>query len=77
VDDQNLRFILANTDALLFINRIGSGQRVKYKYFENLRIPSVFFTNDLDPELIENNMSLICGSRHELIDILNIGKVTI
>jgi hypothetical protein len=78
-DDKELQNILLNThtDALLFINRFGSGQKVKFKYFDYLRLPKIFFSSKFDRDINVDNFTLICNSRDEFIDILSIGKISV
>jgi hypothetical protein len=65
-----------NTSALLFINRLGSGQKVKFSYFDFLRLPKIFLPSSFSERMKFNNLSLVCSTRHEIIDILSIGKIS-
>jgi hypothetical protein len=77
-DDKELQSLIldTNTDALLFVNRFGSGQKVKFSYFDYLRLPKIFLSSSFDDDVKLDNLSLICKSRNEFLDILSIGKIS-
>jgi hypothetical protein len=77
-DDSELESMLLNLniDALLFVNRLGSGQKVKNSHFNYLRLPKIFYSSSFVDEVILDNLSLVCDTRNEIIDLLSIGKIS-
>ena len=77
-DDKELQSILlkSDTDALLFINKLGSGQKVKHSDFDHFCLPKIFFSSSFIDNIGLDNLSLVCDNRKEFIDILSVGKVS-